>query len=63
MRTWYTRVRYYALTLAASSLFTLEGCGLSDQQLSSIWSSVLSTGLNTIVANVLQSMIDAQAGA
>ena len=32
MRSWKHRVRLYALTLAAASLFAFNGCGLSDQQ-------------------------------
>lgn len=53
MRNWKYRVRSYSLVLAAGGLFALNGCGLSDQQLASIWQSVLSSGLNTILTNLL----------
>jgi len=53
MRSWKHRVRLYALTLTAASLFAFNGCGLSDQQLTTVWQSVLSTGLNTLVTNAL----------
>lgn len=54
---WYTRARYYGLLLAASSLYVLGGCGLSDQQLSQVWQSVISAGLTTIVNNILQTSV------
>ena len=54
---WYTRVRYYGLLLAAGGLYFLGGCGLSDQQLAQVWESVISTGLNTIVNNILQTSV------
>jgi hypothetical protein len=58
MRSWYWRTRYYGLVLATTGLFALNGCGLSDRQLASIWQSVLSTGLNTIVTNLLTGAIE-----
>lgn len=56
MKTWYWRTRYYAMVLAAGGLFVLQGCGLSDRQLSSVWESVVATGLNTLVANLLTAL-------
>ena len=53
MKSWYWRMRYVGLVLAAGGLCAFNGCALSDRQLSTIWQSVLSTGLNTIVQNVL----------
>jgi hypothetical protein len=53
MRKLICRARWALLTLGAAGLYQLGGCGLTDQQLASIWSSVLTTGLNTIVTNVL----------
>ena len=53
MRSWKHRVRVLTLTLATGGLFAFNGCGLSDQQLASIWQSVLSTGLNTIVTSAI----------
>ncbi len=61
MRKWTHRVRYACLTVAATGLFALNGCGLSDQQLATIWQSVLSTGLNTIVTNALAAALGATA--
>ncbi len=63
MKRWHWRVRYVGLLLAAGSLFAFQGCGLSDRQLATIWQSVVSTGLNTIVQNVLTSAITANTGA
>jgi hypothetical protein len=53
MKAWLWRVRFYGLTLASGSLFLLGGCGLSDQQLASIWQSVITAGLQTIVSNAI----------
>jgi hypothetical protein len=53
MKTLFRRWRYYGLLLAASGLYALNGCGLSDQQLATIWQSVIQTGLNTIVSGAL----------
>ncbi len=57
MKKWYWRPCYYALALTSGSLFFLNGCGLSDQQLTSIWQSVISAGLTTIVSNALQTAL------
>ena len=53
MKMWLWRVRFYGLALATGSLFAFNGCGLSDQQLASIWQSVITAGLQTIVNNAL----------
>lgn len=53
MSKWTLRMRYYGLALAAGSLFGLNGCGFSDQQLSSIWQSVITSGLTTLVSNAI----------
>ncbi len=55
MKKWYWRARYYALAFSGGSLFLLGGCGLSDQQLASIWQSVLQTALTTIITNAIAS--------
>lgn len=47
------RVRYGLFTLMAGGLCALGGCGLSDQQWATIWQSVLTTALNTIVSGAL----------
>jgi hypothetical protein len=57
MKKWYCRVRYYALALTAGGLFFLGGCGLSDQQLASIWESVISSGLSAVVGNAIQTAV------
>ena len=57
MKKWTIRLRYYALFVSASGLFVFNGCGLSDQQLASIWSSVLSTGLNAVVTSAVEAAI------
>jgi high-affinity Fe2+/Pb2+ permease len=53
MKNWYRRWHYCGLLLAASGLFALGGCGLSDQQLAPIWESVIESGLNTLVTTAL----------
>ncbi|MCK4340186.1 MAG: hypothetical protein KAY37_00495 [Phycisphaerae bacterium] len=62
MKSLFWRMRYLGLTLAAGSLGAFSGCGLSDQQLSSIWYSVLSTGLNTVVGQILSGAFEATGG-
>ena len=57
MNKWYLRVRYYSLALAASGLFALSGCGLSDQQWASVWQSIITTGLSTIVGNAVTAAV------
>lgn len=47
------RGRFAMLGLACCSILTMGGCGLSDQQLSSIWSQVLTAGLSTIIQSGL----------
>lgn len=51
------RLRYYALTIAAGGLYFLGGCGLSDQQLASIWQSVITTGLSTLVTSAVSAAV------
>jgi len=53
MTSWQRRWRYYSLLLTTGGLFAFNGCGLSDQQWSTIWQSVLTTALNTIVSRAL----------
>jgi hypothetical protein len=45
--------RLIALWTACGSLLAIGDCALSDQQLTSIAQSVISTGLNTIVSQLL----------
>jgi len=59
MKTWHARLRYCGLTLAAGGLFLFNGCSLSDQQLTSVWQQVISTGLSTVVSNALTSAFGA----
>ncbi len=53
MKNWSWRVRYASLLLASGTLFAFNGCGLSDRQLTTVWQSVLSTALNSIVTNAI----------
>jgi hypothetical protein len=62
MKHWYLRLRYYGLTLAAGGLFTLGGCGLTDQQLAQVWQAVITSGLNTIVSNVISAAVPTTTG-
>lgn len=56
MKSWHWRVRYLSLTLAAGGLFAFNGCGLSDRQLATIWQSTITTGLNTVVSNIISAV-------
>ncbi len=47
MQTW--RFRYYGLLLGAGALTLLSGCVLTDRQLASIWQSVATTALTSLV--------------
>ena len=49
MRTWLTRGRFLRLWVSTGVLLQLGGCGLSDQQLTGILSSVITTGLSQLV--------------
>ena len=53
MHKWYRRAQYTMLVAASGGLFALGGCGLNDQQLASVWSTVISTGLSSIISNVI----------
>ncbi len=55
MKNWSWRMRYLSLLVASGALFALNGCSLSDRQLGAIWQSVITTGLNTVVTNILTS--------
>ncbi len=53
------RVLRWGLLAASGSLFILNGCYLSDQQLASIWQTVLTSALNTIVTGALSGALPA----
>jgi len=53
MKSLLRRLRYACLTMAAGSLFFLDGCGLSDQQLATIWQSVIQSSLTSVVTSSL----------
>lgn len=59
MNNGFRRVRYLSLTLTAGGLLAFGGCGLSDQQLTSIWQSILQTGLNTVISNIITAALSA----
>lgn len=59
MKNWFWRVRYLSLTLTSGGLLALGGCGLSDQQLTTIWQSVIQSGLNALVGNVINTLVSA----
>jgi hypothetical protein len=60
---WFARRQWIRTWAAGGSLFLLGQCGLSDQQLTSIAQSVISTGLNTIVSQILATLVGAGATA
>lgn len=53
MRVWMRRLRMCVLTATCGSVFILGSCGLSDQQMTQIVQSVIQTGLNTIVVQLV----------
>lgn len=48
------QARTFVLALGGVSWLVLGGCGLTDQQMASIWESVISSALSTIVSSALQ---------
>jgi len=54
MKKWYWRTRSYVLALSGGTLLTLGGCGLTDQHLASVWESVISSALSTIISTALE---------
>jgi len=56
------RSRWVRVWAACGSLLVLGECGLSDQQLAAIAESVITTGLNTIVTQLLATLISTAAG-
>jgi len=57
MARWISVRRFATLWLPGGSLLALGDCALSDQQLTSIAQSVVSTSLNTIVTQILGSLL------
>jgi hypothetical protein len=53
MKKYSRRLRVAMLIVATSVLPVLNGCFLSDQQLSSVWQTIITSALNTIVTNAL----------
>ncbi len=48
--------------IPGGSLLVLGGCGLSDQQLTGILQSLISTGLNTVITQGLTAIVESLAG-
>lgn len=53
MKKWNSRSRLYRIALPAGGLLALGGCGLSDQQLTGILTSVVTSGLTTLMNTFL----------
>lgn len=53
MKNWKLRSRFYRVFVPASGLLAIGSCSLSDQQLTGIFSSVVTTGLSTLVTTLL----------
>jgi hypothetical protein len=51
--------RWAVGTASGAALLQFGGCGLSDQQLSSIVTSLVSTGLNTLVTQFITGIFGA----
>lgn len=50
--------RWRRVLAAGSTLWLLGGCPLTDQQITSITQSAISTGLNALVSNIVQGVFD-----
>lgn len=59
MKSWNLRRRVLMLYVSTGALLALGGCGLTDQQLTSVYASVLTTGLSSL----LNALVTAAAGA
>ncbi|MBU0639881.1 MAG: hypothetical protein KKB50_13515 [Planctomycetes bacterium] len=59
MKHYYWRGRMVRIWLASGTVLLLGGCGLSDQQLTSILQSVVATGLSTLVTSILSGLLSA----
>lgn len=57
MRRLFARRRLLVIWCAGGTLFLSGGCPLSDQQLTSVLQSVISTGLNTVVTQGLTTLV------
>jgi hypothetical protein len=55
-------MRWVRLWAAGGVTLLLGGCGLSDQQLAGVFQSVLATGLNTLVATVIEAVVGGATG-
>lgn len=53
----------WRILMAGSVLLTFGGCGLSDTQLTSIVQSLISTGLNAVLAALLSGLLPQAASA
>jgi hypothetical protein len=53
MNYWLRNRRMIRIWLASGTLLAFSGCGLTDQQLTQIWQSVLTTGLSALVQSVI----------
>lgn len=57
MKRWFSVRRFATLWLPGASLLALGDCALSDQQLTSIAQSAVTTGLNTLLSQLLASLL------
>ncbi len=60
MRTRYRHWHRRLIMISASGLLLASGCGLSDFQLATIWQSVITSGLSTLVTGVLSNAFGIQ---
>lgn len=56
------RLGSWRVWVPGGSMLLLGGCGLSDQQLTSLVQSALSTGLNSVLAGAIQSLFATTTG-
>ena len=57
MKTWNFRGGFYRVFVPATGLLAFGGCSLSDQQLTGIFSSVVTSGLSTLLNTLLAGLV------
>ena len=63
MKRWMLSKGLWRLWIPGGSLLLLGGCGLSDAQLASVWQSVITTALTTMMSQWATTLFGAASGA
>jgi hypothetical protein len=57
MKRWVSSSRLWKVCVPGATLFCLGGCGLSDAQLTSIATSVITNGLTALLYGILGALV------